>query len=97
MSTKSSVYEGYADGASHHTQNLASAAWVIYMPTGHVVSSRGVYLWPSAKNIVEYSAVIELLHNAISYGIRSFEVRLDSQLVVLQLNGVYRIRDPTLL
>ena len=27
-------YIGFADGASHHTQNSASAAWVIYTPTG---------------------------------------------------------------
>ena len=41
--------------------------------------------------------MIELLCDAISHGIRSLKVRLDSHLVVLQLNGVYRIRDPTLL
>ena len=49
------------------------------------------------NNIAEYSVMIELLHYAISHAIRSLEVRLDSQLVVLQLNGVYRIEDPTLL
>ena len=41
--------------------------------------------------------MIELLHDAISHGIQSLEVHLHSQLVVLQLNGVYRITDPTLL
>ena len=41
--------------------------------------------------------MIELLCDSISNGILSLEVRLDSQLVVSQLNGVYHIRDPTLL
>ena len=70
---------------------------MIYTPTGQVFSSGGVCLWPSLNNISEYSVMTELLHDTISHGIRSLEVHLDSQLVVLQLNGVYRIRDPTLL
>ena len=94
---ESSVYVGYADGAIFHTQNLASAAWVIYTPKGQVVSSRGVCLRPSSNDVVEYSTMIELLHNAISNGIPSLEAYLDFQLVVSQLNGVYQIRDPTLL
>ena len=49
------------------------------------------------NNVAEYSVVIELLHDAILHGVHSHEVRLDSQLVVSQLNGLYRIRDLTLL
>ena len=60
-------------GASLHTQNWASAAWVIYTPTGQVLSSGGVCLWPSSNNVAEYSAVIELLHDAISHGVHSLE------------------------
>ena len=77
-----SIYIGFADGASRHTQNSASAAWVIYTPTGQVLSLGGVCLRPSSNNVVEYSVVIELLRDAISHGIFSLEVRLDSQLVV---------------
>ena len=60
----------------------ASAAWVIYTPMGHVLSSGGVCLRPSSNNVAEYSAVIELLRDAISHGVLSLEVRLDSELVV---------------
>ena len=60
---------------------------------GQVLSSRGVCLRPSSNNVAEYSAIIELLWDAISHGVLSLEVRLDSQLVVSQLNGLYRIRD----
>ena len=77
-----SAYIGITDGASRHTQNLASAAWVIYTPTGQVLSSRGVCLQPSSNNVVEYSVVIELLQDAISHGVLYLKVCLDSQLVV---------------
>ena len=97
MSIDSSIYIGFIDGASHHTQNSASAAWVIYTPTGQVLSLGGIRLRPYSNNVVEYSVVIELLRDAISHGVHSLEVRLDSQLVVSELNGLYCIRDPTLL
>ena len=97
MSMESSIYIGFVDGASRHTHNSASASWVIYTPMGQVLSSGGVCLWPSSNNIVEYSVIIELLWDAISHGVLSLELRLDSQLVVSQLNGLYRIRDATLL
>ena len=85
------------DGASRHTQHSASAYWVIYTPTVQVLSSGGTYLRPSSNNVVEYSAIIELLRDAISHGILSLELRLDSKLVVSQFNGLYHVRDPTLL
>ena len=88
-----SIYIGFVDGASHHTQLSASAAWVIYTPTGQVLSSRGICLWPSSNNVAKYSVVIELLRDAISHGVLSLEVCIDSQLVVSQLNGLYHVRD----
>ena len=91
MSRESSTYIGFVDGASHHTQHSASTAWVIYNPMGQVFSSGGVCLWPSSKNVAEYSTVIELLWDAISHGVLSLEVHLDSQLVVSQLNGLWVI------
>ena len=97
MLTKSSVYVGFIDGASLRTQNSASTTWVIYTPMGQVLSSGGVCLRNSSNNIVEYSVVIELLRDAISHGIHSLEVRLDSRLVVSHLNGLYHARDTTLL
>ena len=51
----------------------------------------------ATNNIAEYSVVIELLVDAISLGIHHLVVRLDSQLVVLQLSNIYSIRSPTLL
>ena len=78
MSMESSAYIGFVDGASRHTQHSASASWVIYTPMGQVLSSGGVCLWPSSNNVAEYSVVIELLQDAISHGVLSLEVCLDS-------------------
>ena len=58
MSMESSVYIGFTKCASRHTQNSALAAWVIYNPTGQVLSLGGICLWPSSNNVVEYSVII---------------------------------------
>ena len=79
----------FSDGASHHTCNLALAAWVIYSPSGQLVASGGACLSPATNNVDEYRAVIELLWDALSHGITQLEVRIDSQLVVSQLNRAY--------
>jgi ribonuclease HI len=97
MSEYSLPYIGFADGASRSTRNLASAAWAIYAPTNELISLRGICLGRATNNIAEYSAVVELLVDAIALGIHHLVVRLDSQLVVLQLSNVYSIRSPTLL
>jgi ribonuclease HI len=61
------------------------------------VSSGGICLGPSMNNVDEYSVIIELLHDAISHGIHSLEVLLDSQLVVCQLKDSYHVHNPNLL
>jgi ribonuclease HI len=48
------------------------------------------------NSVVEYSAVIELLRDALSLGISHLRVYLDTQLVVSQLNRIYWVHDPAL-
>jgi ribonuclease HI len=69
MSVSSLPYIGFADGASRSTQNLASVAWEIYAPMNELISLHGVCLGRATNNIVEYSAVIELLTDVVSLGI----------------------------
>ena len=97
MSMPLQTYIGFANGACRSTRNISSAAWVIYLPSDELVSMHGVSLGQTTNNIAEYSAVIELLSESISFGIRRLIVRLDSELVVLQLNRFYAIRNPVLL
>ena len=78
MTFESVVYIGFVDGVSCHTLNLACATWVIYEPSGQLLSSCSTYLGPSTNNIVEYSAITELLLDAISYGIQHLVICLDS-------------------
>jgi ribonuclease HI len=66
MSESSLPHIGFADGASHSTQNLSSATWAIYAPTNELITLRGVCLGHATNNIAEYSVVIELLIDAIS-------------------------------
>jgi len=97
MSESSEPFVGYANGAIRSTQNLSSVAWTIFALNSELVSFQGICIGRSTKNIVEYSTLIELLSNAISFGINRIIIRLDSQLVVLQLTSVYTVINPTLL
>jgi hypothetical protein len=53
MLVSSLPYIGFADGASHRTQNLASVAWEIYAPTDELISLHGVFLGRATNNITE--------------------------------------------
>jgi hypothetical protein len=97
MSVSSLPYIGLTNGASRSTQNLAYAFWALYAHTNELISLHGVCLSRATNNIMEYSSVIELLTDVVSLGIRHLVVRIDSQLVVLQLSNVYAIQSPTLL
>jgi ribonuclease HI len=97
MSMESLVYLGFTDGTIRHTRNFSSTAWIVDSLEGLLVSLGGICLGPSMNNEAEYSVFIEILGDAISHGIRSLEVLLDSQLVVCQLNDSYHMCDPTLL
>jgi ribonuclease HI len=96
MSSESEVFIGYADGASQHTQRLASVAWVIFTPRGQLLSSEGISLGDTTNNVTEYSEIIELLRDTLSIGISHLWVYLDAQLVVSQFNRVYHVHDLTL-
>lgn len=97
MSTFPQNYIGFANGTSHSTRNLSSATWVIYLPSDKLVSIHGICLGQTTNNIVEYSAVIKLLSDAITFGIRCLIIRLYLQLVVLHLNNFYTVRSPSML
>jgi len=90
-------YVGFADGASRSTCNLSSAAWAIYDPHEELIDLQSICLGRATNNVAEYSAVIELLASAVTFGIRTMVVNLDSQLVVHQLNRRYSVRDQRIL
>ena len=87
---------GYANGASHCTQNLTSAPWALYTPSHELLHSNSICLGSTTNNQAEYTIVIGLLADAQHHRIRHLSIFLDSQLVVLQLNNVYHVCDPCL-
>ena len=97
MSSSSLSYVGYADGASCHTRHIASTAWVLYTPESELLGSGGIFLGNATNNVVEYMSVIQLLIEAASRDISNLVVRLDSQLVIMQLNNHYHVLHPVLL
>ena len=90
-------YVGFMDGASCSTKNFSSTTQVIYDPTIELIDLQGICLGWTTNNVAEYSAILELLTKTINLAIRALLVNLDSQLVVLQLNGHYSVRNPCIL
>ena len=70
---------------------------MIYDATGELIDLQVICLGQTTNNVAEYSVVIELLTEAITLGISALVVNLDSQLIVLQLNGHYSVRNPHIL
>lgn len=97
MSEFPQTYIGFVDGTSHSSENLSFATWVIYSPNDELVYIHGICLGQIMNNIAEYSEIIEILSDSITFGIQHLIVRLDSQLVVLHLHNVYIVRSPSML
>lgn len=56
----------------------------------------GLYLGETTNNVAEYAALVLGLHEAIRLGVRELRVQSDSELLVKQLGGEYRVKDPVL-
>lgn len=86
----------YTDGASRGNPGPASVAAVAYLPPGELLTSLSRRIGTATNNVAEYRAVLVGLELARSLRAENVEVRLDSELVVKQLNGEYRVRKPDL-
>jgi ribonuclease HI len=86
----------YVDGASRGNPGPAAVAAVLYLPTGEELYSAGKKIGTATNNVAEYRAVVEGLRLARTLGVRSLTVRLDSELVMKQLTGAYRIKNAEL-
>ena len=96
MSSAPQFYIGYTDGANMCSQHAASAAWVIFNPSNEFLDVGGIFLGHTTNNLAEYEAVIALMTNASSLGIRSLVIRLDFKLVISQLTSHYIVFHPVL-
>ncbi|MDZ4278757.1 MAG: ribonuclease HI family protein [Dehalococcoidia bacterium] len=86
----------YADGASRGNPGPASLGVVIYDGSGRELHRSHRALGRATNNEAEYSAAIAAIEAAIGLGARDVALRMDSELVVRQLSGRYRVRNPRL-
>ncbi|MEX0681863.1 MAG: ribonuclease HI family protein [Dehalococcoidia bacterium] len=86
----------YADGASRGNPGPASIGVVVYDESGQEVHTVSRSLGRATNNEAEYQAAIAGLEAALALGGGSVELRMDSELVVRQLEGRYRVRNPRL-
>lgn len=82
------------DGASRGNPGLAGAGIIITDEAGHRLETIGKFLGVTTNNQAEYRALIEGLQAVARHNPESVTVRMDSELVVKQMNGVYRVRHP---
>ena len=85
----------FTDGASLGNPGPMGIGVVIYKD-GVRVEELEEYIGDGTNNIAEYTAVIRALETAHSMGDMDVHLKSDSQLLVRQLNGEYRVRDPGL-
>jgi len=90
------VWSLYCDGASRGNPGLAGAGVVLLDPDGEVRVQEKAYLGQATNNVAEYRALLLGLQQALKLGIRKLLVHSDSELLVRQLNGVYRVKQPHL-
>lgn len=83
----------YADGGSRGNPGESAGAFVICKTDDSVVEKSGIYLGTATNNQAEYKALIKGLDRAYELGIDKLQVYLDSELVVKQLNGQYKIKN----
>jgi ribonuclease HI len=87
----------YADGASRGNPGPASFGAVVYDENGAELHRTSRAIGRGTNNQAEYQGAIAALEAALGLGAREVELRLDSELVVRQLTGRYRVRNPGLI
>jgi ribonuclease HI len=86
----------YADGACRGNPGPAGSGAALVDDGGHVVAEAMRYLGPGTNNVAEYTALIIGLEEAWRHDVEDLEIRMDSRLVVEQMNGKWRVRDAKL-
>lgn len=87
----------FADGGSRGNPGPAAYGAVLIDPSGDVLREMSAFLGSTTNNVAEWSGLIAGLEAALDLGIDEIEVRLDSELVVRQLSGAYRVKQPHLI
>ena len=84
------------DGAARGNPGPAGAGSQLTTPDGEVVAEVAEGLGEATNNVAEYTAVILGLERAKELGATEVLLRSDSQLLINQLTGIYRVKTPHL-
>jgi ribonuclease HI len=87
----------YSDGASRGNPGPAAAGALVIDPAGKVCAEVSEPLGIQTNNFAEYQGLIKGLEAALACCARSVEVRMDSELLVNQAIGRYRVKHPGLI
>jgi ribonuclease HI len=87
----------YADGASKGNPGPSSFGAVVYDEKGNELQTRSQALGVGTNNQAEYEGAIAALNAALALGANEVTLRMDSQLVVRQVEGSYRVRNEKLI
>ena len=86
----------FTDGASRGNPGPAAIGAIIKDEKGNPVASISRYLGTTTNNQAEYQAIIAALEKAVGLGARQVQLYSDSELVVRQINGRYKIKHAAL-
>ena len=87
----------HCDGASRGNPGPSGAGMVLFDPQGRLQASKGRYLGETTNNVAEYQALLLGLEEAHRLGVKQLRVLADSELMVKQLTGRYRVKSPHLI
>ncbi len=90
------TWRANVDGGSRGNPGPASYGVVIRDPRGEIVAKLKKYIGRMTNNVAEYYGLIAALDYAQSQGIRQLRIEADSELMVKQMRGLYKVKSPEL-
>jgi ribonuclease HI len=90
------AYQANIDGGSRGNPGPAAYGVVIRDPRGEIVGKLKKYIGQNTNNVAEYFGLIAALDYAESRGIRVLRVQSDSELLVKQMRGQYKVKSQDL-
>lgn len=87
----------HCDGASRGNPGPAGAGIVLHDPQGRLRVNTGRYLGATTNNVAEYEALLLGLEEARKLEVKKLRIFADSELMVKQLTGHYRVKSPHLI
>jgi ribonuclease HI len=84
------------DGGARGNPGPAAYGYVLEAEDGTVLAAHGEAIGEATNNVAEYRALLAGLEKALEIGIDELEVVSDSELLVKQMRGEYRVKNATL-